>query len=76
MVKDFKNLAQTEFDALIARVKEENPNLARVKEENPNLYLFLVDFVNKKVSIEEVEAFLKMEHKIQQLYIKNYKARS
>lgn len=65
MVKDLKNLAQTEFDALIARVKE----------ENPNLYLFLVDFVNKKVSIEEVEAFLKMEHEIQQLYIKNYKAR-
>ena len=66
MVKDLKKLAQTEFDALIARVKE----------ENPNLYLFLVDFVNKKVSTEEVEAFLKMEHKIQQLYIKKYKARS
>ena len=66
MVKDLKKLAQTEFDALIARVKE----------ENPNLYLFLVDFVNKKVSIEEVEAFLKMEHETQQLYIKNYKARS
>ena len=55
MVKDLKNLAQAEFDTLIARVKE----------ENPNLYLFLVDFVNKKVSTEEVEAFLKMEHKIQ-----------
>lgn len=66
MVKDLKNLAQAEFDTLIARIKE----------ENPNLHLFLVDFVNKKVSTEEVEAFLKMEHKIQQLYIKNYKARS
>ena len=66
MVKDLKKLSETEFYALIARVKE----------KNPNLYLFLVDFVNKKVSTEEVEAFLKMEHKIQQLYIKNYKARS
>lgn len=66
MTLDLNNITQTEFDALIARVKE----------EKPNLYLFLVDFVNKKVSLEEVEAFLKMEHEIQQLYIKNYKARS
>lgn len=66
MVKDLKKISETEFDALIARIKE----------EDPNLYLFLADFVNKKVSTEEVDAFLKMEHKIQQLYIKNYKARS
>ena len=66
MVKDLKNLAQTEFDALIARVKE----------ENPNLYLFLVDFVNKKVSLEEAEAFKKMDYELKQLYLKNYKARS
>lgn len=66
MTLDLDNITQVKFDALIARAKE----------ENPNLYLFLVDFVNKKVSIEEVEAFLKKEHEIQQLYIKNYKARS
>ena len=66
MVKNLKKISETEFDALIARIKE----------EDPNLYLFLADFVNKKVSTEEVDAFLKMEHKIQQLYIKNYKARS
>ena len=66
MVKDLENLAQVEFDALIARAKK----------ENPNLYLFLVDFVNKKVSLEEVNAFEKMDHELKQLYIKNYKARS
>jgi len=47
-----------------------------VKAESPNLFQFISDFINKKVSIEEVEAFLKMEHEIQQLYIKNYKART
>ena len=66
MVKDLENLSQVEFDALIARAKE----------ENPNLYLFLVDFVNKKVSLEEVEAFEKMDYELKQLYLKNYKARS
>ena len=66
MAKDLKNLAQAEFDTLIARVKE----------ENPNLYLFLVDFVNKKVSLEEAEAFEKMDSELKQLYLKNYKARS
>lgn len=66
MAKDLKNLSQAEFDTLIARVKE----------ENPNLYLFLVDFVNKKVSLEEAEAFEKMDSELKQLYLKNYKARS
>ena len=50
--------------------------MSEVKAESPNLIQFISDFINKKVSIEEVEAFLKMEHEIQQLYIKNYKARS
>ena len=50
--------------------------MSEVKAESPNLFQFISDFINKKLSIEEVEAFLKMEHEIQQLYIKNYKARS
>ena len=66
MTLDLNNITQTEFDALIARVKE----------EKPNLHLFLVDFVNKKVSLEEVEAFEKMDYELKQLYFKNYKARS
>ena len=66
MTLDIKNMIQTEFD----------DSVADLKVNNPNLFQFIVDFINKKVSIEEVEAFLKMEHEIQQLYIKNYKARS
>ena len=66
MTLDLNNMTQAEFDALIARVKE----------EKTNLYLFLVDFVNKKVSLEEVEAFEKMDYELKQLYLKNYKARS
>ena len=50
--------------------------MSEIKAESPNLFQFISDFINKKVSIEEVEAFLKMEHEIQQLYIKNYKART
>ena len=50
--------------------------MSEVKAESPNLFQFISDLINKKVSIEEVEAFLKMEHEIQQLYIKNYKART
>lgn len=50
--------------------------MSEVKAESPNLFQFISDFINKKVSIEEVEAFLKMEHEIKQLYIKNYKARA
>lgn len=66
MTLDIKNKTQTEFDNFVADLKV----------NNPNLFQFIVDFINKKVSIKEVEAFLKMEHEIQQLYIKNYKARA
>lgn len=66
MVKKLEEITQIEFDALIARAKK----------ENPNLYLFLVDFMNKKVSIEEVNTFEKMDYELQQLYLKNYEARS
>ena len=46
-----------------------------LKVNNPNLFQFIVDFINKKVTVQEVEAFQKMEPEAQQLYIKNYKAR-
>lgn len=66
MTKDLNNMAQVEFDNF----------MAEIKAKNPNLFQFIADFVDRKVSTEEVGAFLKMEHEIQQLYIKNYKARS
>lgn len=66
MTKDINNMTQAEFDEV----------MTEIKEECPNLFQFIVDFINKKVSIQEVEAFQKMEHEVRQLYIKNYKARA
>ena len=66
MTLDINNMTQAEFDDL----------MADLKENEPNLFQFIVDFINKKVTVQEVEAFQKMEHEVQQLYIKNYKARA
>lgn len=66
MTTDLDNMTQAEFDEV----------MTEIKEEWPNLFQFIVDFINKKVSIQEVEAFQKMEHEVRQLYIKNYKART
>ena len=66
MTKDIDNMTQAEFDEV----------MADLKENEPNLFQFIVDFINKKVTTQEVEAFQKMEPEVQQLYIKNYKARA
>ncbi|WP_247949836.1 hypothetical protein [Streptococcus mitis] len=50
--------------------------MAEIKERNPNLFQFIADFVDRKVSAEEVDDFLKMERTDQVDYIKNYKARA
>lgn len=63
---DIRKMTQAEFDGF----------MADLKVNNPNLFQFIVDFINKKVTVEEVEAFQKMEPEVQQLYIKNYKART
>lgn len=60
------NMTQAEFDE----------QMAEIKERNPNLFQFIADFVDRKVSTEEVEEFLKMERTDQVDYIKNYKARA
>ena len=60
------NMTQAEFDK----------QMAEIKERNPNLFQFIADFVDRKVSIEEVDEFLKMEQTDQVGYIKNYKARA
>ena len=59
-------MTQTEFDNF----------MADLKVNDPNFFQFIIDFLDNKVSIKEVEAFQKMEHQAQQLYIKNYKARA
>ena len=66
MKLDLDNIKQAEFDK----------RMAEIKERNPNLFQFIADFVDRKVSTEEVDEFLKMERTDQVDYIKNYKARA
>ena len=66
MTLDLDNMTQAEFDEI----------MAEIKERNPNLFQFIADFVDRKVSTEEVDDFLKMERSDQVDYIKNYKARA
>ena len=65
MTLDLDNMTQAEFDAVVAEIKA----------RNPNLFQFITDFLDRKVSTEEVDGFLKMERAEQVEYIKNYKAR-
>lgn len=66
MTLNLDNMSQAEFDK----------QMAEIKERNPNLFQFIADFVDRKVSTEEVEGFLKMERTDQVDYIKNYQARA
>ena len=66
MTLDLDNMTQAEFDEV----------LAEIKAKRPNLFQFIADFVDRKVSTEEVDDFLKMERSDQVDYIKNYKARA
>ena len=66
MTLDLDNMTQAEFDEV----------MAEIKARNPNLFQFIADFVDRKVSTEEVDGFLKMERTDQVDYIKNYQARA
>lgn len=66
MTLDLDNMTRAEFDG----------QMAEIKERNPNIFQFIADFVDRKVSTEEVDEFLKMERTDQVDYIKNYKARA
>jgi len=66
MTPGLNNMTQVEFDNL----------MAEIKAKNPNLFQFIADFVNRKISTEELDDFLKMEQSDQVDYIKNYKARA
>lgn len=66
MTLDLNNMTQAEFDK----------QMAEIKESNLNLFQFITDFLNRKVTLEEVEEFLKMERTDQVEYIKNYQARA
>ncbi|MBS8077140.1 hypothetical protein F6P73_03795 [Streptococcus suis] len=62
---NLNDMTQQKFDEL----------LAEVKENTPNLFQFIKDFVNKKVTHEEVSVYLSMTSDQQQNYIDNYQAR-
>ena len=49
MTTDLNNMTQAEFDEL----------MTEIKEKRPNLFQFIADFVDRKVSTEEVDDFLK-----------------
>lgn len=66
MNKNINNMTQAEFDK----------QMAEIKEKRPNLFQFISDFVDRKVSTEEVDDFLNMKRSDQVLYIKNYQARA
>lgn len=66
MTTDLNNMTQAEFDEL----------MIEIKEQHPKLFQFIADFVDRKVSTEEVENFLKMERSNQVDYIKSYQARA
>ena len=66
MTLDLDNMTQAEFDK----------QMAEIKERNPNLFQFIADFVDRKVSTEEGDEYLKMKREKQVEYIKNYQARA
>ena len=66
MTLDLDNMTQSEFDNRITEIKG----------RNPNLFQFIIDFLDDKVTSEEVYDFLKMKRSYQVNYIKNYKARA
>ena len=61
MTLDLDNMTQAEFDEVMAEIKDRNPNLFHVYHW----------FLDRKVSTEEVDDFLKMERSDQVDYIKN-----
>ncbi len=66
MILDLDNMTQAEFDEV----------MAEIKEKRPNLFQFIADFVDRKVSAEEVDEYLKMKHEKQVEFIKSYQARA
>lgn len=66
MTKNINEMTQAEFDNLISDIKE----------KAPKVFLIIQDFVNKKLSSEEVDVFLSMNNKDQLHFINGYQARA
>ena len=66
ITKNINEMTQAEFDNLISDIKE----------KAPKVFLIIQDFVNKKLSSEEVDVFLSMNNKDQLHFINGYQARA
>lgn len=66
MTKNINEMTQAEFDNLITEIKE----------RAPKLFLIIQDFVNKKLSSEEVDILLSMNNEDQLHFINGYQARA
>ncbi|VLS41269.1 Uncharacterised protein [Streptococcus pneumoniae] len=66
MILDLGKMTQAEFDEV----------MADIKARNPNIFQLISDFLDRKVTPEEMDEFLKMERAEQVEYIKNYQARA
>ena len=66
MNKNINDMTQAEFDNLISEIKE----------RAPKLFLIIQDFVDKKLSSEEVDILLSMNNEEQLHFINGYQARA
>lgn len=55
--------------------EEFNELLAEIKEKSPNLFQIISDFVDKKLTSDEVNTFLAMTRDERLDFIKDYQAR-
>lgn len=55
--------------------EEFNELITEIKEKSPNIFQFIEDFVDEKVTSEEVSVYLSMAYDQQRNYINNYQAR-
>lgn len=66
MTLDLGKMTQAEFDEVMADIKARNPNLLQL----------ITDFLDRKVTPEEVDDLLNMEQAEQVEYIENYQAKA
>ena len=66
MTKNINDMTNKEFNNLISEIKE----------RAPKLFLVIQDFVNKKLSPEEVDKLLSMNSEDQLHFINSYQARA
>ena len=66
MTKNIKDMTNKEFNNL----------MSEIKERAPKLFLIIQDFVNKKLSPEEVDKLLSMNSEDQLHFINSYQARA